>query len=48
MEQICLFIKGNVGEISFVCHHGSTPASVRKRRIDTTAPLSVSFCGGGR
>jgi hypothetical protein len=44
MEKIRLFIESNMGEISFICHHGSIPASVRKRRIDITAPLSVSFC----
>jgi hypothetical protein len=48
MEKIRLLIESNMGEIPFVCHHGSTPASVRKRRIDITAPLSVSFCGWGR
>jgi len=48
MEEIRLLIEGNMSKIPFVCHHGSIPASVRKRGIDTTAPLSVSFCGWGR
>src|SRR5260370_25406136 len=36
--------------IAFVGHHGHgvIPASVRKRRTDLTAPLSVSFWGCGR
>src|SRR5207244_12916638 len=33
--------------VSLVLHHGVTPASVRNRRIERTAPLSVSFWGCG-
>src|SRR5437870_689924 len=34
--------------VTLVFHHGVTPASVRNRRIERKAPLSVSFCGWGR
>src|SRR5437764_15227323 len=33
----------NVSDETFVFHHDVRPASVRKRRIDRKAPLSVSF-----
>jgi len=42
MEDLRLVIKAHGAPISFVCDHGCIPASVRKRRIDFTAPLSVA------
>jgi hypothetical protein len=42
------FIKFNLPNVTFVLHHGITPASVKNRRTDFSAPLSVSFCGWGR
>ena len=45
MKYVRLIIKLNMRKIPFVFHHNFTPASIRKRRMETTAPLSVSFCG---
>ena len=46
MQKAGVGIELNLSCVSFVSHHGLTPASVRNRRMDFTAPLS--FCGRGR
>lgn len=38
----------DVSEVTFIFHHGVRPASVKNRRKDHKAPLSVSFRGWGR
>src|SRR5438034_1393596 len=43
-----LVVEFNPSDISFVFHHGVTPASVRNRRRERRAPLSVSLRGCGR
>src|SRR5205085_3846773 len=46
-----LLVELDCALVALVLHcssSGVTPASVRKRRIETTAPLSVSFRGWGR
>ena len=48
MEDFCLVVESDISTISFVSHHGVTPASARNRRIDRTAPRSVSGEGWGR
>jgi hypothetical protein len=45
VEDLCIIVKYDLTGISLVLHHGKTPASIRNRRIDLTAPLSVSFLG---
>jgi len=48
MEKLGLVVVLNASHVPFVFHHGVTPASVRNRRIERRAPLSVSFWGWGR
>ena len=48
VEDSRLVVEFNFANIAFVFHHGITPASIRNRRMERTAPLSVSFCGCGR
>jgi hypothetical protein len=48
VEDPRFVVEFNFADIPFVFHHGVTPASVRNRRMDLTAPLSVSFCGCGQ
>jgi hypothetical protein len=48
VEDPRLIVEFDFTNMPFVFHHGVTPASVRNRRMERTAPLSVSFCGCGR
>jgi len=48
VEYIGLIVKLNFCKISFIFHHGFTPASCRTRRTDLTVPLPVTRSGCGR
>ena len=47
VKNLGFIVKSDGCPISFVCHHGCIPASVKNLRIDFTAPLSVVGCGCG-
>src|SRR5947209_3381185 len=48
MENPRFVVEFDFANITLVFHHGVTPAWTRNRRMERTAPLSVSFCGCGR
>src|SRR5439155_15374946 len=45
VRNLGLVIVFDVSEVALVLHHGVKPPSVKKRRKDRKAPLSVSFRG---
>src|SRR5260370_30774527 len=48
VKNLGLVIVFDVSDVALVLHHGVIPASVKKRRKERNAPLSVSFWGWGR
>src|SRR5713101_7746607 len=48
VKNLGLVIVFDVSDVALILHHGVKPASVKKRRKERKAPLSVSFWGWGR